>query len=298
MEEQKKARQNTGGKIDVYQLVTDKLIEALEAGVIPWRKTWQNGYAQAMNYVSKRGYTGINALLTALTPYDSPYFLTFKQVKELGGSVKKGSKSIPLVFYKVSYYDTEGNEISEEVAKGMTKPNKKILLRYYRVFNAEDVTGIEFSPLATFHSPNNFIEEADVLMKEMPNLPKVEIGPPSYTPGTDTIRVPKISQFDSAGYYYHTFFHELIHATGHSSRLDRPEVMEIDVFGSSTYSQEELVAEIGAAYLCRFIGILETEMLENAASYIAHWLEKLKNDNRFVFRAARKAKEACQYILQ
>ncbi|MEM7368693.1 MAG: zincin-like metallopeptidase domain-containing protein [Bacteroidota bacterium] len=285
-------------KADVYQLVTDRIIEALEQGTIPWRKTWA-GAPYARNYVTKHTYHGINALLTNLSPYDLPYFVTLKQANQLGGKVKKGAKSIPIVYWKIIFKNQEGNVIPEKESKGRKDLNKLFFARYYRVFNISEIEGVSFKlPEAKFD--HDRIENCEQLIQGIKNPPIIQHGGNQayYAPPIDHIQMPELNQFESPEAYYATLWHELIHATGHVSRLCRDEVMGTVKFGSPIYSQEELTAEIGAAFLCNLVEIENTDTFTNAASYIQGWLSKLKDDKRFIIRAASKAKAAVEYLTQ
>lgn len=297
MEAQKKSGQKSDRKLDVYQMVTDRIISALESRTIPWRKTWK-GLGPARNYVSKHAYTGINAILTNLSPYTTPYFLTIKQTNALGGKIKKGSKSLPIVFWKVRYKDENEKFYSGEEAEDLTNMQKIFLARYHRVFNIEDVTGIDFHIPGLDHD-HDFIPLCEQMIDFMPNRPEIRIGGnvAYYAPPIDTVQMPTLSQFDSPEAYYATFFHELVHSTGHTSRLHRDEVMGKVRFGSLEYSQEELVAEMGSAFLCNHVGIETPETFENATAYIQGWLSKLQDDKRFIFRAAKEAQKAAEYII-
>lgn len=289
----------TTQKTNVYQLVTDRIMEALEQGIIPWRKTWVGGAKHAVNWVSKRAYTGINALLTNLTPYEHPYFITFKQANALGGRVRKGAKSIPVVFWKKVLKDAEGNVIDESEAGNRQDLKERYILRYYRVFNIADIEELEFKLPAVPAQMTKTVDACEQLVANMPNPPAIEMGDhePCYVPAQDSIYMPSRGRFGEAEMYYSVLFHELIHATGHESRLNREAVTTANKFGSLTYSQEELTAEIGAAYLCKMTGIELPETFENSVAYLQSWLEQLRKDKRFVFRAASEAKTATQYIL-
>lgn len=297
MEAQKKSGQTTDRRVDVYQMVTDRIVAALEAGTIPWKKTWK-GLGYARNYVTKHTYMGINALLTNLSPYSVPYFITLKQANDLGGSVQKGSKSLPIVFWKIRYKDADGRYYSEAEANERSDLQKLFLARYYRVFNIEDVTGIEFN-LPNLEHQHDFIPICEQMIDFMPKSPEIRIGGSEayYAPPIDTVQMPTLAQFESPEAYYSTFFHELVHSTGHSSRLNRDEVMGKVRFGSLEYSQEELVAEIGSAFLCNQVGVETPSTFKNAAAYIHGWLSKLQDDKRFIFRAAKEAKQAAEYIV-
>ena len=285
---------------DVYQLVTDRIIAALEEGQIPWRKCWKSGHFVPQNYVTKHVYQGINALLTALSPYDIPYFMTFMQVKKLGGFIRKGAKSIPIVYWKVVYKDTDGKTITEEQARELTEVNKRMYVRYYSVFNISDIEGITFDIPEIPKNTVNPIDRCEQIIEHMPKRPTLDFryrNSASYNVLLDRVKMPQMNQFDTREDYYATLFHEVVHSTGHSSRLNREELMAATEFGSMEYSKEELTAEIGAAFLCNFCQIEQPQLIENSHAYIQGWLKELKNDKRLIISAASKAKAAVAFIL-
>jgi antirestriction protein ArdC len=229
--------------------------------------------------------------LLACCKYESPYWLTFKQAKQLSGSVKKGEKSMPVVFWK-------WNEV-EDAESG--KPKQVPILRYYNVFNlaqcelpeakqppALEVETHDFSP----------IDACESLVREMPKAPAIKHDTVSafYRPSSDQVHMPPAERFEKPGEYYSTLFHELTHATGHESRLHRDGICEVSPFGSRTYSKEELIAEMGAAFLCGHCGIEDTT-IDNSAAYIQGWLKKLRGDSRLVVHAAAAAQKAADFIL-
>jgi antirestriction protein ArdC len=276
---------------DTYELVTRRIIAKLEAGTIPWKHFASSPLAQPKNLVSKKPYRGINHFLLSGLKYGSEYWLTYKQAQDLGGFVKKGEKGELIVFWK--FLDVEDKETGE---------TKQIpFLRHYYVWDVEQCEGIDYAKLGEqTERTNNPIETAERIIDGVPNLPRLVIdGTPKafYSPGEDFVHMTERSACVSDSAYYDTLFHELTHATGHKSRLDR---MEGDTawckFGSKPYANEELVAEMGAAMLCAEAGIFQ-ETEENSAAYIANWLTKLENDNRLVVHAATKAQKAADYIL-
>lgn len=286
-------------RVDVYQLVTDRIVAALDQGIIPWRKTWQGHLGHPRNYLTHHRYRGINAILTGLTPFSHPYFLTLAQANKLGGKIKKGAQSLPIVYWKVSYKDESGAYIREEDLQEGQAVTKQFFARYYRVFNVEDVEGIPLDfpapPDPKTHYP---LTHCEAILQRMPRRPVIREGGDKayYSPPTDVIRIPRMDEFDSSEAYYATLFHELVHSTGHESRLARAEVMERHLFGSCDYSKEELTAEMGAAFLCSLTGIDHPEIETNAVAYIQSWLKALENDKTFVFHAASKAQKAADYI--
>lgn len=289
-------------RVDVYQMVTDRIIEAIESGTVPWRKTWKGGDTDPQNFVSGHRYRGINALLAALSPYDMPYFLTFKQAKTLGGHIKKGASGLPIVFFKFSYLDKNRKPVSAEAAENRKDIIKVPIARYFSVFNIEDTEGIDYN-LPEMAEVNDLepIRRAEALIENMPKPPIIREAfrkSASYSPLVDTVNMPLVGQFQTAEEYHSTKFHELIHATGHQSRLAREGITaEAINFGSPTYSREELVAEIGAAFLCNKAGIETLDTFQNSASYLNGWLSRLKDDKNLIFVAARQARDAVDYIL-
>ena len=282
--------------IDVYQQVTDQIIVALEAGTVPWRNPilGHEGAGWPRNLASDKAYRGSNVFLLALTAwsqgYSSPYWLTFRQVKIKGGSVRKGEHSTLVVFWKQLTVEDEETG----------KPKRVHVLRHYRVFNTEQCEGLDVPvtevpkpPLETFQR----IEEAQHIVDGYAGPEVHHKGVRAcYRPLLDEVLIPEPMRFESPETYYATLFHELAHSTGHSSRLDRGLDTTLTPFGSPDYSREELVAEMTAAFLCGHAGIAPA-MIENTASYIADWLKRLKDDKKMVIHAAGKAQRAADYIL-
>lgn len=269
-----------------YEIVTQSIIKQLEAGVAPWRKPWRT--ETPANLVSKKEYRGINIFLLAFQGYGSRYWLTYRQAQALGGNVKKGAHGSKVVFWKIDEYQKENEETGE------TENHKSILLRYYTVFSLEQCEGIKSPEPGRVINP---IEQCESIVKRMPNPPRFEQDSRAcYWPTTDTVGMPARSAFNSAEEYYSTLFHELTHSTGHPSRVGREGIMEHNPFGSEEYSKEELVAEMGAAMLCGVAGI-ESRTLDNSASYLQSWINRLRSDSRLIVSAASQAQKGADYIL-
>lgn len=279
----------------VYEMVTEKIIEQLEAGTVPWRKPWRAAEEGPRNIDGYR-YRGINVLLLIMAGYDSPYWLTFKQVKAKGGNVRKGEHSTVIVFWK-RVKITEKDE-----ATG--KPETKIIpmLRYYRVFNLEQTEGVKVprKVLAAQQAEIDAVEpdpiaEADKIVKAYPDRPKISRrgAEAFYSPLTDSITVPPMKAYDDAGEFYSTLFHEMGHSTGHPKRLDRFD--GADRFGSHAYGREELIAEMTAAFLCAEAGITNTMI--NSAAYLQGWIDTIREDARAVVVAAGAAQRAADHVL-
>jgi antirestriction protein ArdC len=273
--------------IKVYEIVTDKILAALEQGTVPWHKPWQAGLPQ--NAITHRRYSGINAILLGMTTYSDPRWLTYKQASEHGGQVRKGEKSTLVVFWKTNTVnqEAENGEVSEKVIP---------ILRYYLVFNVEQCDGLNLPKLEARQI--DAIAEAEAIVAGMSQPPSISYDGGSqayYLPSTDSVHLPKLANFDSSEEYYSTLFHELCHSTGHTSRLNRFSQSEPSELKSHNYSKEELVAEFGDVFLCAHAGIQTT--LDNSASYINGWLRVLKNDVKLAVIAASQGQKAADYIL-
>lgn len=288
---------------NLYEEVTNKIISLIEQGVAPWRRTWST-YGLARNYGTKHIYTGINLLLMNNTLHPIPYFMTFKQVKEYEGQIRKGAKAEKVIYFDVYYKDGNDTSLDKEEALRRRNNGEEIqilkFIKYYHVFNIEDIEGIEFEIPEIELRHNEKIALCERIIEEMPKRPElrqINANKACYAPELDFVNIPSIEQFESAEYYYATFFHELIHSTGHSSRLAREEVMNPNTFGSKPYSKEELVAEMGASFLCSSVQIDYDHVVENNAAYLAGWLKVLKEDSKFIFKVASEAQKAADYIL-
>lgn len=262
--------------MDVYAIVTERIIEGLNNGVVAWHKPWTTLAPQ--NAVSKRPYRGINTFLLALEDKPDNRWLTFRQVEQLGGMVKKGTKSAIVTFWKFPKEDDL---------------NAHPIFRYYRVHNVSDTNLVEIGKLPTLVvSANKPNVDVNAVFDNMPNPPKFQeaVGGAWYSPLTDVVSLPPFNTFDSTEAHTAVRAHEYVHSTGHKTRCDRNlSMMKED------YSKEELVAEIGAAMLCAAMGV--EVRYEQSTAYIAAWLEVLRNDQRFVVTAASAAQKAVDYIL-
>lgn len=291
-------------KTNVYQLVTERIINELEKGIIPWQCPWTGASLSdggAINYVTRRPYSVINQLLLG-KPGE---YLSFKQVQNLGGKVKKGSHASMVVFYTTSVMK---KKVTKEVdGKEETEVVEFLIpvLKYYNVFHIDDCEGI---PSKLDVEPENEvepIEEADNIIndyvKRETSLKFINdkiSGRAFYSPASDTVVVPMISQYDIVEEYYSTSFHELTHSTMIESRCNRKsEQKGIAAFGNEEYSREELVAEIGSAMLCNYIGLDNEKAFKNSVAYVQGWLKKLKDDSKLILWAASRAEKAAKYIL-
>jgi len=224
-------------------------------------------------------------------------------MKAMGGTFKKKDdgekqKGCPVIFWSMKEYtkDRDGNPYGND-SNGKPIVKKAWLLRYYTVFNVEQIDGIEDKIPETETRKFDPIAEGDSIIANMPNAPKIEHGGnrACYSPSLDHVRLPHRKQFEGNAEYYSTAFHELGHATGHTSRLNRDDVMDATMFGSHKYSREELVAEMTAVFLCSEIGLETT--FDNSLAYLKNWLGKLKDDTKLILNAGGKAQKAADYIL-
>ena len=275
----------------INEMITARLIERIEAtGSLPWKKPWTSVSLMPKNLVSGKNYRGVNVFLLHALGYASPYFLSMKQVNAMGGKVRKGETSCPVVFWR--FVDAKEDAPDQ---KGYA------MLRYYRVFNVAQCEGLPEGKVPAIEIPKREhkpLEIAEQLLRDMPNPPKISIGRTlaSYSVSMDTISMPCPEWFESREEFYGALWHECSHATGHASRVGRKAIMDSSGFGSHAYSTEELVAEMSSAFLCGFTGVLlSTE--KNQAAYLKGWLSRLKADPSMLIKAGCQAQKAFDYIL-
>lgn len=278
--------------INVYELVTNRIIEQLENNIIPWEKPWSGTIDGAFNRVSKKPYSILNQMLLK---YDGEY-ASFKQWKDLGGHIRKGEHSEIIVFWKM-YPIKEKQDDGTETIK--TIP----LLKYINVFHISQVDGVEPLKQKVTHDIEP-IDKAEKILNDYWNRENITIehvkgDKAFYSPMFDKIQLPLFEQFKQSEEYYSTAFHESVHSTMKTSRCNRQEDRKGKVvsFGSEEYSKEELVAEVGSAQLMNMVGIETTKSFRNSTAYIQSWLKVLRNDNKFIVSASSKAEKAVNYIL-
>ena len=233
----------------IYDLITDRIIALLEAGVIPWRKPWDAAGGAPRNLTSGKAYRGVNAMLLANLGFSSPWFATFRQVKSLGGSVKRGAHGFPVVFWK---FREDAAEPDGENETG--RRDRVPLLRYYTVFNLDQTEGIPAEKIPALETRRfDPIEAGQRIVDGMPQRPEIRHTTEArayYRPSTDSVTMPLRESFHSAAEYFSTLYHELTHSTGALNRLARKSLEDWAPFGTADYSREELVAEMGAGFLC------------------------------------------------
>jgi antirestriction protein ArdC len=291
---------NAASRPSIYQTVTERIISSLKTGVIPWEKPWKSpryaGGPFPRNFYTGKPYRGINVLLLWSSQYSSPFWLTFKQTQALKGSVRKGEHGTPIVFYK--QLPEHATKDEETTSKDERVP---FVLCHYTVFNVEQCDGLTLPEISQPAIAPEIGEDelCESIVTGWENRPALYLNSPSeyrayYRPSTDSVHMPARSRFVNTPHYYSTLFHELVHSTGHESRLHR---IFGDRFGDELYSKEELVAEMGAAFLCAIAGIANEHTDRNTTAYIQNWITTLEEDNRLIVHAAAKAQKAVDLIL-
>jgi antirestriction protein ArdC len=284
--------------MDIYTMVTDKIINLLESNVVPWRRPWTST-GLPRNLVSKKPYRGVNVFLLSASKYVSPFWLTMRQANELGGHIRKGEESTAIVFWKIDDVKQSTEDANAEETEQKTR--RRFLLRMYRVWNLEQCelpqAVLDKLPKIETHL-HDPIEAVEKIVAGMPNPPEIVRGGSKafYSPLTDRITLPPRELFISAEEEACTTLHECSHAAGASKRLNRSSITEAAPFGSPTYSLEELTAELSAAYLCAEAGI-SNAVIANQAAYVAGWLKALRDNRRLLILAAAQAQKAADYIL-
>ncbi|HVN17448.1 MAG TPA: zincin-like metallopeptidase domain-containing protein [Dongiaceae bacterium] len=278
----------------VYEVITNRIIQQLEAGTAPWHKPWRAHGKSGLprNLATGREYRGVNVWVLLSSGFSSPYWLTYRQANILGGYVRQGEVGFPVVYWKFEQRETQdGDEISE-------KPS--VLCRYYTVFNAEQCVGLRFQPPQTVeHGPNiQPMQACERIIDAWQEKPTISHGgdSASYDKALDHVRMPERDSFESVEEYYSTLFHELTHSTGHPNRLNRSTLTDFERWGDANYSKEELVAELGSAFLAGYCGI-ENRTIKNSAAYLANWLGVLRHDSRMIVIAGSQAQKATDLIL-
>ncbi len=272
----------------IYDRITERIVALLEKGTVPWNKPWNTKTGWPRNLVSKKPYRGINVFLLGEASYESPYWLTFRQAWQLGGCIRRGEKSCTILFWQ------QKTLMDEESGEERNIP----LLRLYNVFNVSQCDGLKDMPTSSETTEPVAVTKPAEIVEKMPKPPKIKHGMTKsfYSPKDDCVSLPLQKRFGREEEYYSTLFHELVHATGHQTRLGRPTLTEKAGFGSDPYCKEELIAEMGAAFLCGHAEIVE-RTIDNSAAYIKGWMEKLKSDKLLIVQAAAQAQRAADFIL-
>jgi antirestriction protein ArdC len=288
---------------DIYDKITERIIELLERGVKPWSPAHFVKVGFPKNFSSRNNYQGINTFLLGMQRYASPWWLTYIQAKDLGGQVKKGERGSVVVKYGKFTKPEDRNKTDGE------KPQSCGYLKSYSVFNATQIEGIEFPEPASHPDKigSQQITAAARIVAAMPDPPSLYEGRFTrafYSPGADSVDMPSRKFFETETSFYSTLFHELAHSTGHPKRLGRESLTKSEGIKSTNsearqnYGKEELVAEMAASFLCAHAGILEEEIEQNAA-YLQGWIKtlKTKDNRRLIVTAASHAQKAADYVL-
>lgn len=293
-----KGRVTTNEVRDAALETSKKMIAALEAGTVPWHKDWVSiGGDFPTSLATGKRYGGSNVLVLWLTAaekgYQSKYWGTYKQISERGGQVRKGEKSSEII---------RPITFEREQADGSVK--KFHILRLFHVFNIDQADWAEGAklPKTVELTPVQAIEAAEALIAGyLADGPSLGLGGDRayYQPGNDHIQVPLRDQFSSPEGFYSTLYHEATHSSGHTSRLAREGIAAgtFGSFGDAVYSNEELIAELGAAMLCSLAGIEQKATLDSSAAYLAHWIKALKGDKNLIVQAASAAQKAVDLII-
>ena len=297
-------KQTPTDRPSVYQIVTDRIIGSLKEGIIPWEKPWKAptfaGGSFPRNFVTGKAYRGVNVFLLWGTRFSAPFWLTFKQALELGGNIRKGEKGSQIVFYKqLRSRKAKTDDARTTKDSGKEDDRAPFILTYYTVFNVEQCEGLTIPTVESVPAlPVHADEACEALVSGWAGRPiirteEVNEGRAYYRPATDSVHLPARFRFIDTAHYYATLFHELVHSTGHESRLARTFGSS---FGDELYSKEELVAETGAAFLCVIAGIATKHTEQNTAAYIQNWISRLEQDNRLIVQAAASAQRAVDLI--
>ena len=277
---------------DHYQSITDKICAQLELGNVPWKKTWHGDADCPTSISSGRPYKGVNRIVLMCNfQYSSPYYLTYDEAQRRGGYVKRGEKGHKIYFWK--------SIIVEDEKTGDEKSIPFIKIDF--IYNLEQTEGVKFTPPKANQITFTPIEQAQDIIGEWSDCPPInhQGDRASYSPSSDRITVPKPENFDSSDFYYQVLFHEMSHSTGHSKRLNRFSNDKcLGHYGSDDYSREELVAELGAAFLCSECKMDNSAVDENSVAYIQSWLKAFKDDPSMMMWAASRAQKSTDYILE
>lgn len=280
--------------MDIYQLITDKIIAQIDAGVCPWTKPWSGVLEGAINYETRKPYSLLNQMLLQ----KDGEWLTFNQVQKRGGKIRKGAKSGMVVF-------TKRVEYKKEVISDEGEVTEKVIhipmLKYYNVFHISDCEGIDTKIKEEDNKVVEPLKEGEkVISTYLANNPHLKFEARKsnrayYAPFSDSVVVPTINQYSSnPEEYYSTTFHELGHSTMRFDRCDRKDGASMM---KEEYSREELVAELCAAMLCAITGMTSEKRLQNSAAYLKGWASKLKEDTKAIVWASTRAEAAAKYIL-
>jgi antirestriction protein ArdC len=271
----------------ISERITSMILKKLEQGVIPWHQPWSYD-SWPRNPFTQNHYRGINIFILLLAMYPKPFWMTFGQIDRLGGHVKANEKGMPIVYWKL--FEIKKKDEDEQYIP---------LMKYYTVFNIEQCSGIDSSMFEKKEIDFIPLQQCEKVVKNMPQKPIIKHngGRAYYNCKNDIINLPPANTFRSNELYYSTLFHELIHSTGHARRLNRKSITEAVEFGSTNYSKEELIAEMGSSFLCAHCQI-ENQTIDNSTAYISNWIEQFKDKKLMIITAAAQAQKAYEYIVK
>jgi antirestriction protein ArdC len=269
----------------VYEYATQRILDLLDKGLVPWKQTWNSAVGMPRNGITGIPYRGINVWICSAANFDKPFWYTMKQIKAKGARVQKGEKATQIFFFKMNEIKDDNGNVEKRFP----------LFRYYNVWNFRQIDDIPEPEGKAIENPFSEIESAQQLADDSPLKSIVSVGHAKarYVPVLDRIEMPSPTCFTGAEYYYSTLFHEMAHGTGHDSRLSRD---LSGIFGDHSYSKEELIAEMTATFLCSVSGI-ENMTIEASASYINHWRKKISDDPKLIVQAGTAAQKAADYII-
>lgn len=303
---------NKTSRVDLYETCTNQILDMIDQGVIPWQKPWLCcSSGGAVSHVTGKSYSLLNQILLGGV---SGEYATFKQIQKEGGKVKKGAKSKRIMFWRVvkkTWTEDSSDENNDEKTPLFSSIKEKKdyiqlipVLHYYNVFNIEDAENIkpkyneERLPEAVdVDEKAEAIVDAYIQRANLPLHREETSNRAFYSLVNDDVTVPNRRQYKEQGEYYSTLFHELTHSTGKPSRLNRFNLLDWDGFGSTQYAREELVAEIGAFYLCAYCGINTEGTIKNSVAYLQGWRDRIAKDKKLIVIAASRAQKAVEYIL-
>lgn len=274
---------------DAYQEITDYVIEQMEKGNIPWHKPWRVQDVPK-NLSTGKEYRGCNVFLLGFKTYKSNYWLGFKQAQEMGGHVKKGEKGSKIVKWNIK-------KVEVKQPDGTVKEDCKMFPMILTVFNVDQCEGLAVPE--EVHREFDPIPRCEDIAANMPNKPRISHGGgrACYSPAADMVKMPPQETFDDEQHYYTTLFHELSHSTGHRSRLNRKGIAGgSHSFGSKTYAQEELVAEMSAAFLSGEAGIKDM-VIDNSVAYVQSWIRVFQDNKKTFIQSAQQAQKSADYVL-
>lgn len=286
-------------KPDIYSRITDKIVATLEQGVRPWHQPWNAEHAagKITRPLRHNGtpYSGINVIMlwseAVAAGYNAPIWMTFRQALELGGNVRKGEHGATVVYASTFHKTEQDAETGEEALRDIP------FMKGYTVFNVEQIEGLPEHYYATASPPVLEPAQRDARADAFFAATGASIhhggNRAYYAPGPDHIQMPPFAFFEDPESYYATLAHEATHWTRHESRLDRD--FGRKRFGDEGYAMEELVAELGSAFLCADLD-LTPEVREDHVAYLDHWLKVLKADKRAIFTAASHAQRAADFL--